>query len=107
MYLPASLVVVVRGIFVAVSVRVTVAPTAPAPDWSVAVPEIVPLDTACPITAVEEKKHKAKRQQRATTTRLLNIQLPPGWAMPGPTELCTPRPEDCRDPRDEQSWTTP
>src|SRR5258708_7558600 len=74
---PDSFVTGVGLVLVSVLVRVPVAPATVAPVGSVTTPCMVPVEMACPITEVEEKKHKAKRQQRATTTRLLNIQLPP------------------------------
>src|SRR5690349_13094105 len=83
---PASLVVVVRVSFVEGSTRVTVAPATAAPDGSVTAPATVPVEADW-----ENKPDgvKANRQHRATTTktRLLSMQLPPGWAMPGPAEL--------------------
>src|SRR5260370_13497188 len=102
---PASLEVAVRGVFVALSVRVIVAPATAPPEESMTRPTTVPA-----VCEYRADGVKANRQHRATTTkttRLLNIQLPPGWAMPGPDELCTPRPEDCREPQNEEFWKTP
>ena len=77
-YLPVSFVVVFRESFVDGSTSVTPAPATAAPEGSVTVPATVPVEAAW---ASNADGVKANRQHRATTnktTRLLNIQLPPG-----------------------------
>src|SRR5271169_4902382 len=98
---------VLREIFVALSVRVTVAPTTMPPVESVTSPATVPELLPCEYSA---EGIKANRQERATTsktTRLLTIPLPPGWAKPGPFELDTPRPLDCQKVQTQEIWKTP
>jgi hypothetical protein len=51
------------------------------------VPVTTPVDDDWAITTGEQIHNNARRKDATTTTRLLNIQLPPGWAMPGPVEL--------------------
>ena len=65
-YLPTSFVVVVRGMFVEVSVRVTVASATAEFDGSVTVPAIVPELMFCEYVSVGTK---AAKQQRVTTTK--------------------------------------
>src|SRR6266478_7963188 len=85
-YLPASFVVVVRGMFVAVSVRVAVASATDAFDGSVTVPAIVPELMFCEYRAAGTKLTKQKRATTTKTTRLLNIQPPPGKAAMAPVD---------------------
>src|SRR6267143_6481637 len=104
---PASFEFVVRGVLVALSVRVIVAPTTAPPEESVTWPTTVPALLACEYKA---DGVKANRQHRATTTkttRLLSMQLPPGWAMTGSPELCTPRPANCPKQHKEKLWKIP
>src|SRR6266576_236519 len=80
MYNPLSFVVVDRIPPVAASIRDTAASGTAAPLLSVTVPVTVPADDDCPMAAGEPIHNNAKRQNNAATTRLLNIQLPPGEA---------------------------
>jgi len=79
-YLPVSFVIADRGTFVAVSVNVTEAPTTAPPDGSVTVPATVPLLTAWPKRDEGVTANKQNNAARSNATRLLDIQLPPGWA---------------------------
>src|SRR6266404_2136102 len=93
----------------AASVRYTVAPGTAAPLLSVTVPVTVPVDW--PKATGEPIHNSVKRQNNTATTRLLSMQLPPGWAMTGSPELCTPRLANCQsdkrrtleDPIDQKS----
>src|ERR1700722_4591992 len=79
-YPPVSFVVSVRAIFVAVSVKVTAAPTTAPPDGSVTVPATVPVDALWANRDDGETANKQNNAARSKATRLLDIQLPPGWA---------------------------
>src|SRR5580704_10018930 len=77
-YLPLSFVASVRAIFVAVSVKVTVAPTMAPPDGSVTVPATVPVDALWANRPDGTRAHTLNNTARSNATRLLDIQLPPG-----------------------------
>src|SRR5690348_6590987 len=86
-YLPVSFVVADRGILVEVSVNVTVAPTTAPPDGSVTVPATVPLFTALLNKDEGVTANKQNNAARSKATRLVDIQLPPGWAPESPRLL--------------------
>jgi len=75
-----SFVVAVREVLVAKLVRVTAAPATAAPDGSVTVPVIVPVETDCPISVGGEQIQKKTAKRRTPTPlpihRLFVITLP-------------------------------
>jgi len=74
------LVVAVREVLVDTSVRVTVAPTTAAPDGSVTVPVIVPVEIDCPIVVIGEQIQNRTAKNKIPTAllifRIFDITLP-------------------------------
>src|SRR5579862_6252023 len=66
---------------VALSVIVTVAPATAAPCASVTVPATEPVLADCANSAVGARAAKQNNTAKSRATRLLDIQLPPGWAI--------------------------
>jgi hypothetical protein len=77
MYLPFSLVEATRGIFVALSVRVTVAAAIAAPEGSVTVPATVPVEALCENRAEGSKAKIESNTPIIISDRLLDIEQPP------------------------------
>jgi len=76
MYRPFSLLDATRGIFVALSVKVTVAAAIAAPEGSVTVPATVPVEALCERRA-EGSKAQIQRERAIAKRRLVDIQNPP------------------------------
>src|SRR5580704_1701450 len=77
MYLPFSLVEATRGIFVALSTRVTVAAAIAAPEGSVTVPATVPVEALCEKRAEGSKANIESKTPITTRDRLLDISSLP------------------------------
>jgi hypothetical protein len=73
MYRPFSLVDADRGVFVALSVRATVAAATAAPEGSVTVPATVPVEALCENSAEGTKRRLQSKTAITSSDRLLDI----------------------------------